>query len=100
MGNTENNFQPELSRSYSLELPMEFKQNQFTLSTLDNVTPRVRHSLNQHENKRRFYAHKSNRLSLNHTTINDSQVELRNRQVGTKMFLIIQKQGVFIEEKR
>lgn len=86
MGNTENHFQQELSRSYSLEFPMEFKQKQFTLSTLDNVTPRVRHSLNQHENKRRLYANKSNRLSLNHAPINDSQVALRNRQVGIDVF--------------
>jgi hypothetical protein len=81
MGNTENHIQRELSRSYSFELPMEFKQ-----STLDNLTPRVRHSLNQHENKRRLYAHKTNRLSLNHAPINDSQVALRNRQVGKDCF--------------
>ena len=91
MGNTEDRYQNELSRSYSFESPMEFKQ-----STLDNLTPRVRHSLNQHENKRRLYAHKTNRLSLNHAPIIDSQVSLRNRQVGKSLFL---KSKVYLDKK-
>ncbi len=78
MRNTENNFQQELSRSYSIDLPMELKRNQFNL---DNVTPRMRYSLNQQANRQRMNADKSHRLSLNHAKMNNSPVLLRNRQV-------------------
>jgi hypothetical protein len=81
MGSTDGNLQQQLSRSYSLELPMELKQNHFTLPTLEDVTPRVRYSLNHQTDRKRVNADKSNRLSLNHGATNNSQVTLRNRQV-------------------
>ncbi len=86
IGNTENNYQQQLSRSYSLELPMELKRNNFTLPSNDNITPRIRYSLNQPTNRPRANTDKSNRLSLDHGALNNNPVSLRNRQVCTIFF--------------
>lgn len=90
MGNTDDNFQQQqqqqqqMSRSYSLDFPMELKRNHFTLRNYENTTPRMRHSLNQQTNRQRVNADKTNRLSLNnHGDTKNSQVLLRNRQVCT-----------------
>ena len=72
MGNTDTHFQQQLSRSYSLEFPNP---------PSDDVTPRMRYSLNQAANRRHVMATKPSRYSLNHARMNDSQVSLRNRQV-------------------
>jgi hypothetical protein len=59
---------------------MELKRNHFILPSLDDITPRVRYSLNQQTNKQRSNASKFNRLSLNHGITNNNQVLLRNRR--------------------
>ncbi len=66
---------------------MELKRNHFTLPSNDNITPRMRYSLNQQSNRQRINADKSHRLSLNHSATNNSQVLLRNRQVCMIFFL-------------
>ncbi|CAF1223073.1 unnamed protein product [Rotaria sordida] len=79
-GNTEN-FQQQLSRSFSLDIPMEFKQNHYTLpSSFNDISPHVRYSTNQQINSQYVHPEKPNRLSLNLGSKNNSQVSLQNRQ--------------------
>ncbi|CAF4043900.1 unnamed protein product [Rotaria sp. Silwood2] len=79
LGNTEN-IQQQLSRSFSLDLPMDFKRNHFTLPKFDDMSSHVRYSTNQQLNRQYVKPEKPNRLSLNLGSKNNSQVSLQNRQ--------------------
>ncbi|CAF4768592.1 unnamed protein product, partial [Rotaria sp. Silwood1] len=79
VGNTEN-IQQQLSRSFSLDLPMDFKRNHFTLPSFNDISPSVRYSTNQQINRQYVNPEKPNRLSLNLGSKNNSQVSFQNRQ--------------------
>jgi hypothetical protein len=81
MGNTHENIHQQLSRSYSLELPVELTRNHFTLPSFDNPSPQVRYTTNQQMNKQRGSKEKYNRLSLNNGPVKNSQASLQNRTV-------------------
>lgn len=65
MGNTEDRFQEQtqqqLTRSFSLDIPMELRRAHFSLPAINDLRPRERFSLNHP----RIKADASNRLSLN-----------------------------------
>ncbi len=100
IGNSETHFQEQLSRSYSLESPMEWKANQLLPTTYDHVIPRMRFSLNQQTNRQRLHADRANRLSLNHGAMHNSQVALRNRPVCLILFSISGKNRMLGENQR
>lgn len=80
IGDTEN-IQQQLSRSFSLDIPMELKRNQYSMPPFTDLSPRVRYSTNHHSNRASVSLEKPNRLSLNLGSKNHSQVSLENRQV-------------------
>ena len=75
--NRENNFHRQLQRSNSFESPMELKGQRFNLTSLTQVTPRMRYSLN----RQRTNNDRSHRLSLNHASTINSEFPSENRQV-------------------
>jgi hypothetical protein len=80
VGNTDEHFQQQLPRSYSLELPMELKGNQSMLTSVNTVPPRIRYSTMQQQ-QQLMNTDKPNRSSLNNGDMSNSQVSLQNRKV-------------------
>lgn len=60
---------------------MELKGQRFNLTSLTQVTPRMRYSLNQQINRSRTNTDRSHRLSLNHAATINSEFPSENRQV-------------------
>ena len=63
----------QLSRSFSLDLPMELKQNYYPLPSFDDASHRVRYSINSQMNREHVKIEKPNRLSLNLGNKNTNQ---------------------------
>ena len=93
MGNTDDKLQ-QLSRSYSLELPMDTKRTPMSLPSMNDLSPRVRYSMSRH----RMNLEKANRLSLSSTPMNASQMSLQNRKVSRRRDLVLRAQAASREQ--
>ncbi|CAF3643077.1 unnamed protein product [Rotaria socialis] len=78
-GNTEN-IQQQLSRSFSLDLPMDIRRNAYTIPSFSDISPHVRYSTTQQINQAFNNKEKPNRLSLNLGSSHNSQASLERRQ--------------------
>jgi hypothetical protein len=98
MGNTEDKFQAkkqqQLSRSFSLDIPMELRRAHFSLPAINDLRPRERHSLNHP----RIKADASNRLSLNtktrpssaqHRQVREEEEEERRLTFSTMRIIVV-----------
>ncbi|CAF1244675.1 unnamed protein product [Adineta ricciae] len=72
--------QQQLSRSYSLDFPMELRRSQTSLPVLNHIPVRMRHSMNAQANRQSVQLERPSRASLNHSILHNSQVSLPNRE--------------------
>ncbi|CAF3975298.1 unnamed protein product [Rotaria magnacalcarata] len=84
-GDTEN-IQQQLSRSFSLDLPMDIRRNAYTIPSFSDISPHVRYSTTQQINQAFNNKEKPNRLSLNLGSRHNSQFSLEQRQTTEEEF--------------
>jgi transcription initiation factor TFIID subunit TAF12 len=78
-----------LERSYSFELPMELKRIHMNLPSIDDLSPRLRHSLTESTSRPRTSTIDSNRSSLHNSDRKSHEVDaVHSRTIKGQLMIV------------